>query len=362
MTQTLVAPPRRRRTLRVLLRLVSMLVLFVGLVFGLEWLMREQDWFGVNHGPNTMRYRLEALDLVALRGDGTRDLDGALFRHKPSKTTSFRGFDVTTNALGFRGPEVERNKPAGTYRIVALGDSVTLAWGVNDEHSWCRRLEQRLNERRDGRRYEVVNTGHLAYDTMQEAAVLEREALALSPDLVILTFVTNDVVDPTYLLIEALLDGKTQVSGPPPTLWQKLRHQGERYLPAWTALLTNAGARLGATAQSAEAGAGLQPSQVPAGTLGWERSQKALRRIRDLCRERSVPFLVFDHTLPPLPILADFCRDEGIPRFDLRFTGEELGQPIYNSLIDTHANARGNELLLEKALRALDSVNLPPKK
>lgn len=343
------------------MRLLVLVVACCAAVVGLDWLMRARDWFGVNHGANTMRYRLSALDLTALRPDQSRDLDGTLFRHKPSTTTTYGRFSLQTNSLGFRGPEVAKVKPVGTYRIVALGDSVTLAWGVDDAASWCRRLEVALNERKDGRRYEVINTGHLSYDSMQEAALLEREGLALSPDLVVLTFVTNDIVDPTYLLVEALLDGKTALPGPPPTWRDRLVHQGSIYLPAWTALLTNLGARLGSTAQSVAAGSELKPESVPFGTLGWERSQRALRRMRDLCRERGIAFLVLDHTLPPLPVLADFCRDESIALHDFRFTGDELTQPIYNSMIDTHANALGNELLLGKALRALEAAKLPPK-
>lgn len=354
-------PERRsvRRWRRWSLRLLVLLIGFGVAVYGLELTMRWFDLFGVNHGRNTLRYRTEALRPTWFAPDGSRDLDGSLYRHKASTTTSFGRFEIAANSLGFRGPELAVPKPAGTFRIVVLGDSVTLGWGIDDEFTFCRRVERELNGRGDGRRYEVVNTGHLAYDTTQEAAVFEREALALQPDLVVLVFVTNDVVEPTYLLIKALLDG-TPIGDQAPTWRDHLAHQGERFLPACTALLRNVLARVGAGRASGADGSDLKPEGNAVWADGWERSQRALRRVRDLCRARALPFLVFDHTLPRLPALATFCAAEGISRHDFWFTPDELGKPIYNSMIDTHANALGNELLAAKALRILQAAGVLP--
>jgi hypothetical protein len=188
--------------------------------------------------------------------------------------------------------------------------------------------------------------------------LLEREALALAPDLVVLVFVTNDVVEPTHALVAAFLDGTAAVSGQEPTFLDKLKHQGQRFLPALTALLTNLAARL----QAPPSGSGeLSPDAVAAWADGWDRSQRALRRIRDNCRERGVPLLVLDHTQPRLPALAAFCADAGISCHDFRFTADELSRDIYNSMIDTHANAYGNELLAHKALRILNAAGVLPR-
>lgn len=353
--------PRRKRRRRVLARVLLAGAGLVAAVAVAEAAMWTFDLFGVRHGPNTLRYRTEALRPTWFDAQGTRDLDGTLFRHKPSTTTSFGPFHITTNALGFRGPEVAVPKPEGTFRIVVLGDSVTLGWGIDDEVTFCRRVERTLNARGDGRRYEVVNTGHLSYDSMQEAALFEREALALAPDLVLLVFVTNDVVEPTHLLVQAFLDGAAAPSGQEPTLVDRLRHQGERMVPALTALCTNLAARWSSGGTGGEGGNELDPTMVPAGPDGWARSQSALRRIRDRCAERAIPLLVLDHSLPRLPVLRTFCDAEGIPWHDFGFTPEELGSDIYNSLIDTHANAYGNELLAGKALRILGASGVLPR-
>ena len=53
---------------------------------------------------------------------------------------------VHINALGTRGPEFQMEKPAGTFRILSLGDSRTFGWGLADEETYSRRLEHLLKE------------------------------------------------------------------------------------------------------------------------------------------------------------------------------------------------------------------------
>jgi hypothetical protein len=53
-----------------------------------------------------------------------------------------RTFTISTNSRGFRGPEVEL--PAPRYRVLCVGDSVTLGWGVEYEESWPAQLTEIL--------------------------------------------------------------------------------------------------------------------------------------------------------------------------------------------------------------------------
>jgi hypothetical protein len=69
------------------------------------------------------------------------------------QTSEFHFF-VRTNALGLRDQEIDwTHKPA--YRVLAIGDSFTLGWGVDADSSWPTLLKSNL--RRSGRRVEVVN-------------------------------------------------------------------------------------------------------------------------------------------------------------------------------------------------------------
>jgi hypothetical protein len=80
------------------------------------------------------------------------------WRMRPNLVIRWNGATFRTNSLGFRTPEVEREKPARTYRIVVFGSSNTMGHGVNDDDPYPRLLERWLNEQiGPTRRVEVVN-------------------------------------------------------------------------------------------------------------------------------------------------------------------------------------------------------------
>src|SRR5262245_60753707 len=61
-----------------------------------------------------------------------------------SRTTNYVGVPVSVNRLGLRDREVSVPKPAGTFRILGVGDSVTFGYGVRVEDTYLRILEDRL--------------------------------------------------------------------------------------------------------------------------------------------------------------------------------------------------------------------------
>ncbi len=101
------------------------------------------------------------------------------------------GWTFRTNGRGFNAREVPYDKPAGVFRIVALGDSSTFGWGVDPEDVYPHRLEALLRGRH-GDRIEVVNLGVCGYTSLQGVILLEREALRYRPDVVTLSFGSND--------------------------------------------------------------------------------------------------------------------------------------------------------------------------
>lgn len=98
---------------------------------------------------------------------------------------------VQLNSLGFRGPEVPE-KTQTEYRILAIGDSMIYAQGVDDEHIMTARLQRILDERRPDCHVRIINMGVRAYQTNQELALLKKFGLKLHPDMVLLFFFLND--------------------------------------------------------------------------------------------------------------------------------------------------------------------------
>jgi hypothetical protein len=99
-------------------------------------------------------------------------------------------YDVTyrTNTLGYLG-EFPKSvaKPAGVKRIILLGDSVAVGYGMGDNKSFAAILASKF--RNNG--IEVINAGfHDAYSPDTYYAYVTKEGLQLQPDLLIM-FVTT---------------------------------------------------------------------------------------------------------------------------------------------------------------------------
>lgn len=100
-------------------------------------------------------------------------------------TSTFR-----TNSRGIRGREHAYTKPAGTRRIVVIGDSFTWGYGVSNGETYPDRLEALLPGT------DVINLGVTAYGLRQERLYLEREGVRYAPDVVVLGFCLNDIYRP----------------------------------------------------------------------------------------------------------------------------------------------------------------------
>jgi lysophospholipase L1-like esterase len=116
--------------------------------------------------------------------------------HVPNREGEYRRDDfrarVRINSTGFRGDEFAIPKPAGTFRIVALGDSFAEGMQVHDEETFAALLEASLTT--PERPVEVANLGVSGYGTSQELALLRVFGPRLEPDLVIVFFcLANDV-------------------------------------------------------------------------------------------------------------------------------------------------------------------------
>jgi lysophospholipase L1-like esterase len=112
----------------------------------------------------------------------------------PPQALEASRWSVHTNAAGFRGAEFEPAKPPAMLRVVVLGDSSTFGWGVESFEAYPERLASALATRLgvDRETIEVLNLGVPGYSSFQGRVLLERDALALDPDLVVWSFLSND--------------------------------------------------------------------------------------------------------------------------------------------------------------------------
>jgi lysophospholipase L1-like esterase len=99
---------------------------------------------------------------------------------------------VKINRLGLRGYVPPFEKPAGTFRIVALGDSITFGKGINREQDRFPELLASLASKRLGVKVEAINLGYLALNTVEEREMLQKTGMKFHPDVVVLGYCPND--------------------------------------------------------------------------------------------------------------------------------------------------------------------------
>jgi lysophospholipase L1-like esterase len=114
---------------------------------------------------------------------------------QPGREYEWQGIPVDINSHGLRGPEFPEEKAPGTLRILNLGDSVAMGWGVREEEAYGRRLEDSLQDQGTGDfQIEVINAGVPGWNLDNALAYLEAEGLRYEPDLILMDVtVVNDI-------------------------------------------------------------------------------------------------------------------------------------------------------------------------
>lgn len=134
--------------------------------------------------------------------------DAALGWRKQANSTILQKsgeYEVTikTDAHGLRDDYNDADvppKPAGTTRMLFLGDSFTLGYTVAREDLFVDLVEEAWLD--EGRKVEIVNAGTQAYSTDQALVWLAEHGAQFDPDVVVLFPYENDIwwnAQPTYL-------------------------------------------------------------------------------------------------------------------------------------------------------------------
>lgn len=100
---------------------------------------------------------------------------------------------IGINSFGFRDDEIPVPKPLGERRIFCLGDSVTFGYMVDQNDPWPRALQRIYGN--SGKNVRIINAGIPGYSTFQERDQLRLKGWALDPDIVILGYCLNDVIE-----------------------------------------------------------------------------------------------------------------------------------------------------------------------
>jgi hypothetical protein len=260
------------------------------------------------------------------------------------------------NAHGLRDPERPFAKPAGTWRLLTIGDSFMFGHGVADDSTCARILERTLD--RGAPRIEVVNASHIGFNSVRERAMLDTLGLRYQPDLVMLAYVLNDPEE-APLTYPALLPGSIGMAMEWSQFYYLLRAIAFRVLVA-------AGKR-------PEYPTYLKHMFDPA-SPGWQRHREALNGIVADARAAGVrvvavvwPYADKGHSFTPY----GFAREQAMAVEALNAAGAETLDlyPVFAndryqdfalSDADSHPNARSHRLAAAAIARFLQSRGYLP--
>lgn len=101
---------------------------------------------------------------------------------------------VVTNRWGFRDRDRTLDKPAGTFRIALMGDSVVEGAHVNPDQVMNIQMEKQL-QAKGYHNVEVMDFAVEGIGTTQELIMYEQNVRQFHPDMVIVGFSDNDVMN-----------------------------------------------------------------------------------------------------------------------------------------------------------------------
>ncbi|HRK02433.1 MAG TPA: SGNH/GDSL hydrolase family protein, partial [Oligoflexia bacterium] len=129
-------------------------------------------------------------------------------------------YEYRHNSQGFRDIEHPEKKEPGTFRILGLGDSFTYGAGAQFEDTYLAVVERELNNNNLNKRVEIIKAGISRSFPEHQRLVLKKYGPYYRPDLVIVGFTPNDIVD-THLSLNSIQvrpDGRLQIGSREPSV------------------------------------------------------------------------------------------------------------------------------------------------
>ena len=108
--------------------------------------------------------------------------------HIPNKTATLQSVDITLNSHGMRGDEISESK--SHHRIIFLGSSITLGWGVDFDDILTSRLDKLLNA--ETKKYEIINAGIGNYNTKRYVELYLAQLKKFDADSIVVQYFVND--------------------------------------------------------------------------------------------------------------------------------------------------------------------------
>lgn len=173
-------PEQKQFLFSTILVIISLLV---SVVFA-EGILRIKNSSMTNYDIEMWRYAKE----LKLKSNDP-DLD---FEHVTNKSAVLQNIDVRLNEEGLRGGPLETAKP-GERRILFLGGSITLGWGVPEDETVEVRLQRMMQAA--GQPAQVLNAGIGNYNAERYTARFFKQLTGLNPTDIVVQYFLRDAED-----------------------------------------------------------------------------------------------------------------------------------------------------------------------
>jgi lysophospholipase L1-like esterase len=324
------------RARRIVLNLLTLLLSLAVAAVGLELLTRFVVDDGMQYDLEMWKYAREVKQVSA------DPLIG--HEHAPNRQARLMGVDFRTNSKGLRDREFAYERTPGTLRVVMLGDSLTVGWGVPLEQTFSKRIERLFAGA--GIDAEVVNLGVGNYNTIQEVQYFLVTGQKYRPDIVVLNFFINDAepltaaVPPSWLM--RVCYACVFISGRFDSLLR--RFLGKQDWAAYYLSLYEDG-----------------------NSQGWRDAKAAIHRLADFTEANRIRLLVT--SLPELhdvehyrfQAVTDLVRqaaaEDGAAFVDvLPYLKDQASAALWVTPPDPHPNALANQLIAQGLFEALQPL------
>lgn len=164
--------------------LVSAIAVSLSLVISLaaaELILRVKNSAGSNYDIEMWKYA------NTLKRPSSDPLLGHV--HRANASAHLQNVDIRTNEYGLRGGALAPLLP-GERRILFLGSSITLGWGVPENETMTSLIEQKF--RSDGVTIQILNAGVGNYNTTRYTTLFLTHLAALNPTDIVINYFIND--------------------------------------------------------------------------------------------------------------------------------------------------------------------------
>lgn len=263
------------------------------------------------------------------------------------KTPEYK-IHIRTNSRGIRSDqEFPYKKPANTKRIVLLGDSFAMGYGVDLRDTFSQKVVEILSQKTENR-IELINLATSGHGNGEELITLKNEGLKYNPDLVLLSWHPSDLSDDVRSALYKIEDDKLVRNADTYLPGIEIRSflfsiPGYRQLASHSHLYTFLREEAAVLAKAIllnKATTQENTGSYPRGTDATNLNLSILNEIYNLCSENEVRFAILDVPL-----------SSGRREFHSLFPAHEspLPYPIYSPLAEFSSEPSNEKLYWERS-------------